>query len=133
MSTQPTTPLPTPLPILWGAFILSHVMFVVLTFFVPAEPIAETSLVPLLALPALVVAGIAAEGSLVARVAPQVQTWCLLRFALAEMAGVLGLVVYFLSGAHLVQLACAGCGLLAHLLAFPSARAVEAHGEMTRR
>ncbi|MES2643975.1 MAG: hypothetical protein V4850_31085 [Myxococcota bacterium] len=127
-----TTPPATPLPLLWAAFIGSHVMFVAITFFVPGQPIAQANLLPILAVPAMIVAGIAAEGSLVARVAPQAQTWCLIRFALAEVAGVLGLLVYFFSGEHLVQLVCAACGLMAHLLAFPSARALEGHAALLR-
>ncbi|MDP2305609.1 MAG: hypothetical protein Q8P18_06250 [Pseudomonadota bacterium] len=125
-------PAPVPLPILWGAFVSTHALLLVLSFFVPAEPIAQASLVPLLAIPAMIAAGLAAEGSLVARVAPHAQTWCILRFALAESAGILGFVTFLLSGAHLVQLVCAACGLVAHLLAFPSPRALEGYSSLRR-
>lgn len=121
------------LPIVWGAFVSSHALFVAISFFVPADPSLDPGMVSLFGIPALALAGIAAEGSLVARVAPQLQTWFILRYALAEAAGLMGFAAYFASGDHLVQLACAGAGLLAHLAAYPSGRAIELHGEMAKR
>lgn len=129
MSSAP----PPTLPILWSSFVMSHALFVGLSFFVPAEPMAEASWVPALGLPAVVAAGLAAEGSVLGRAASNLQTWFLLRFALAEVAGIVGFVAWFVTGEHLVQLACAGAGLLAHLASFPTGRAVETYAELSRR
>ncbi len=128
-----TTPTPVPLPILWGVFLMSNVLFLGISLVVPVTPVPDAGWVAALALPAVIAAGLAAEGSVLARLLPQVKAWFLARFALAEAAGVLGLVAYVVSGEHVVQLACAGCGLVAHVLAFPSARALEMHGELPRR
>lgn len=128
MATHPTTPL----PILWATFLPTHLLFIALTFFLPAEPITDISWLPVLALPALGLAGIAAEGSILARVAQQPQAWFLLRFVLSEVAAVVGFLAYFVSGTHVIQLICAGCGLLGHLLSFPTARALEFHAGLRR-
>ncbi|MFN7142351.1 MAG: hypothetical protein ACK4YP_01125 [Myxococcota bacterium] len=129
MSSAP----PPTLPILWSSFVMSHGLFVGLSFFLPPEPMAEAGWGPALGLPAVVAAGLAAEGSVLGRAAQNLQTWFLLRFALAEVAGIVGFIAWFLTGDHLVQLGCAGAGLLAHLAAFPTARAVETYAELSRR
>ncbi|MDP2311478.1 MAG: hypothetical protein Q8P41_01120 [Pseudomonadota bacterium] len=128
-----STPAATPLPILWSAFVPTHLMFLIIGNFVPAEPIAQADLVPLLALPAVVAAGIAAEGSLLARVAPKAQSWFVMRFALAEVAALVGFLSYFLTGTHLVQFLCAGVGFMAHVLSLPTAGALTRHAALQQR
>ncbi len=127
-----STPPATQLPVLWASFFTSHTVIAGLAFFVPAEPVADPSWVPLLGLPAVAAAGLSVQGGVLARAAPQVLTWFILRFALAETAGLLGFVSYFLSGDHLVQLGCAAIGLVAHLLAFPGARAAQLYAAARR-
>lgn len=117
------------LPILWAAFVSTHLMLLGISFVVPAAPVGDVGWVPLLGLLAVVPAGLSVSAGLFARAAKSAQTWFILRFALAEAASLFGFVAYFVSGDHLVQLGCAALGILAHLMAFPSAAAQAAFAE----
>ena len=122
---DPAPPPRDALPLLWANFVGSHVILLAISFFVAPEPGALGQWAVVLGIPALVTAGLAVEGEVLARAAPQLQTWFVLRFALAEVAGVLGFVAYYVSGEHLVQGLCAAVGLVAHLACFPSRGARE--------
>jgi hypothetical protein len=107
------------LPILWVSFFSAHVLFAgVSTVVAPVADLGPAAAV--FGLVALLPAGLAAEGGILARAITPAQSWFIVRFAMAESAAILGLVAFLTSGSHLVQLGCAALGLVAHLLSFPS-------------
>ena len=131
MSQSPPPNVQT-LPLMWGAFIMAHLSIAGVTSVVPAEPTGDTSWAPLLGLVALVPAGLSVQGGLIARAASNAQTWFLIRFALGEAAGLIGVVAWLAAGDRAVQLGCAAVGLVAHLFAFPSAGAQAAFEDRRR-
>lgn len=114
MSTPPPN-----LWILWAAHGAAQVGIVIVSFVVPAQPTAEAPQYVLL-LGALGAAGVSIAAPLLL---PRLvdPTRLLVRMALAEAAGMLGFVAWFLSGERLVLAACVGLGLLALAVAAPVA------------
>jgi len=129
-----SSPAPLTLSLLWGMFFPSHALFLAIPFLVPMEAQPFAAFAPLLAVPAVIAGGLAAEGSLPARFAAAAQTFFILRFALSELAALLGLAACLVTGGdHLVQAGCALVGLVAHTLSYPSVGAIEAHAAQHRR
>lgn len=115
--------------VLFGAFAVSHLLFLGLGLFMrPAEPGPDLGIVPLvLTAVGLVPPFLAAFGpGLLGRGAPFL-THLILRFALAESAAVMGLVLALLGADLRLTGVLAGLALLAHLVAAPTERAREAH------
>ncbi len=109
--------------ILWmamGAGQLALVLFSLVIVPTAADP----SLGPVLILPALPAVAVSVLAPLVPPLAKlPAQTRYIVRWALAESAGVMGLVSWMMSGTHTWQLVAAGLGLTAWLVAAPRGEA----------
>ena len=115
---MPASPNQT-LLIMWAAFVMSHVLITAVPFLAQMEPGGGSGGLAL-ALPALALLN--GTASLMARAwlrVPNIQTFYVVRWALAESATLFGLVGWFITGSHTTQYACAGIGLLAHVMAYP--------------
>lgn len=101
--------------VIWASFVMSQLVFFAIAHQLPAGESGVPSLVwPVLALGA-------AAGSVYIPMWMQApgQTVFIVRWALAEVAALAGMLAWWLSGSLGVQLLCAGIGMAAHIAAFP--------------
>ena len=109
---------PTPY-ILWGSMGTAQVVFLVVATLIPA--VGTEAWAPLLIVPALGVAGLSAAARFMpAFLLMPPQTRAIVRWALAEAAGIFGLLAYLESGVPTYQYGCAFFGFAAWIYAFPS-------------
>lgn len=109
--------------ILWLAMGMSQLGFLLLSLVI-VPTAADPSLGPVLILPALPAVAVSVAAPLLppfAKLAPQ--TRYIVRWALAESAGIMGLVSWMMSGTHTWQLVAAGLGLAAWAVAVPKGEA----------
>lgn len=109
--------------ILWLAMGVGQLAFVLLSLVI-APAAADPSLGPILILPALPAVAVSVAAPLVPPLATlPPQTRYIVRWALAESAGLMGLASWLMSGTHTWQLVAAGLGLTAWLVAVPKGEA----------
>jgi hypothetical protein len=107
------------LPLIWVVFLLTQLVITGVSFAVPAQPSLEPTLAYVFGFPALMAAGISVSGDLWRPRVPQLQTWYILRWALAEAATIMGFASWYTSGERLVQFACLGLAIVAIGVGFP--------------
>jgi F0F1-type ATP synthase membrane subunit c/vacuolar-type H+-ATPase subunit K len=124
--------------LLWGSFVFTHVMFVVMGVLLPdpaaAIPAEELQLMIIVMSGIGVSVGVVALG-LVPRVFARADyfTFLILRFALAESITIFGLVLAFQGADWRVPTIFAAFGLLLHLLAAPTDADKRRHAQLRQR
>ena len=108
--------------ILWGAFVASQLIFLLLIRTTPAKPVPESAkLVPIFAMMAAgMVAGSFAMKQMVMKRTPNLpQTGDVLAYAFCESASIFGLLIYFVAASSICYWLI-GLGLLGILLHYPA-------------
>ena len=124
--SQPKTPPPSVLLIMWGAFLVSHGLFLFVGEFIRPPAAEHPESAEMMAMVLTGVGLMTALGSALAvpLIAPKANyfTAMILRFAIAESVSIYGLVLATLGAPKMWCYLLAALGVLAHVVAYPSER-----------